>query len=347
MTLKAIKVAVLSGSRRLGLFSAVGRSQWRTTRLLVLAYHGISQHDEHLWNPALYMSPEALRRRFELLSRNQCSVLPLAEAMARLARNDLPPRAVVLTFDDGAADFFTQAYPLIKEWGYPVTVYQTSFYSRFNRPVFDVACSYILWKARGRIVGQMDLRTAKTRADAAFHILSASHRDAMSAEDKDDLLHDLARSLSVDVEPIRAGRLLHLMTPDELRAIIRDGADVQLHTHRHRMPVTRELFAREIEDNRSFLRDVGQPNARHFCYPDGRYGPQFLPWLTELGVESATTCVPGLATPLTTRLLCPRLIDSSNLSEVEFEGWLHGLSDVLPRRPVAPSVLPYDVKAWA
>src|SRR5262245_51683810 len=117
MTLKAMKLAVLSSSRRLGLFSAVGRSQWRTPRLLVLAYHGISQQDEHVWNPALYMSPATLHRRLELLSRNQCSVLPLAEAMARLDRNDLPPRAVVLTFDDGAADFFTKAYPIIKEWG--------------------------------------------------------------------------------------------------------------------------------------------------------------------------------------------------------------------------------------
>ena len=347
MGLKAMKVAVLSGSRRLGLFSAVGRSRWRTNRLLVLAYHGISQHDEHLWNPALYMSPDALRRRLELLSQNQCSVLPLGEAMARLARNALPPRAVVITFDDGATDFCSQAYPIVKDWGYPVTVYQTSFYSRFNRPVFDVACSYILWKGRGRVVGTMDLRTASSRADAIFQRLSAAHRDGLSAEDKDAYLDTLAASLNVDIEPMRAGRLLHLMTPDELRAIIRDGADVQLHTHRHRMPVTRELFGREIEDNRSFLREVGQPNARHFCYPDGRHGSRYLPWLSDLGVQSAVTCVAGLATPLTTGLLCPRVVDSSSLSEVEFEGWLHGLSDVLPRRSIAARVLPYDVAALA
>jgi len=347
MSFKAMKVAVLSGSRRLGLFSAVGRSRWRTNRLLVLAYHGISQHDEHLWNPALYMSPDALRRRLELLSQNQCSVLPLAEAMARLARNALPPRAVVITFDDGAADFYTQAYPIVKDWGYPVTVYQTSFYSRFNRPVFDVACSYILWKGRGRVVGKMDLRTEHSRADALFQLLSAAHRDGISASDKDHLLDDLAGSLHVDMEPLRAKRLLHLMTPAELRAVIRDGVDVQLHTHRHRMPPDRDLFFREIVDNRAFLREVGCAETRHFCYPDGRVGPQFLPWLAELGVESAMTCVGGLATSLTTRLLCPRLVDSSSLSDVEFEGWLHGLSDVLPRRPVVARALPYDVKAWA
>src|SRR5262249_7109542 len=243
-------------------------------------------------------------------------------------------------------DFFTAAYPIIKEFGYPVTVYQTSFYSKFNRPVFDVACSYILWKARDRVVAQMDLRTEQSRADALLHILRTAHRDAISAEDKDHLLDDLARSLQVNIDQLRARRLLHLMTPVELRVIIGDGVDVQLHTHRHRMPPNRELFIREIEDNRAFLRELGCTDRRHFCYPDGRFGTQFLPWLTELGIESATTCEPGLATRMSNTLLCPRLIDSYGMSEVEFEGWLHGLSNVLPRRPVPARPLAYDVKAW-
>src|SRR5207249_6912137 len=134
------------------ILSAVGRSSWRTRRLLILGYHGVSQDDEHMWNPALYMSQNALRHRMELLIQNNCSVLPLAEAVARLERNDLPPRAITITFDDGCYDFFTRAYPVIREFRFPVTVYQTSYYSSFNRPVFDVACSYVLWKGAGKNV---------------------------------------------------------------------------------------------------------------------------------------------------------------------------------------------------
>src|ERR1700716_2660509 len=98
MDLKTIKVAVLQNSKRLGLLAAVGRSDWRARRLLILCYHGVSQEDEHLWNPALYMSQDALRRRMELLVRNDCSVLSLCEAVTRLGTNDLPPRSVVITF---------------------------------------------------------------------------------------------------------------------------------------------------------------------------------------------------------------------------------------------------------
>ena len=161
----------------------------------------------------------------------------------------------------------------------------------------------------------------------------------MSAQDKDDLLERLAASLDVNSGLIRAKRLLHLMNPGELNALVHDGVDLQLHTHRHRMPNDRALFRREIEDNRRFLAGIGQPSADHFCYPSGVYGDRFLPWLSDLGVQSATTCDPGLANTKTRTLLLPRLVDSSSLSDVEFEGWLHGVSHGLARRPKHPETI--------
>ena len=73
-------------------------------------------------------------------------------------------------------------------------------------------------------------------------------------------------------------------------------------------------------------------NATHFCYPSGVHDPAFLPWLEELGVVSATTCQPGIATRASHRLLLPRLLDTSVLSVVEFEGWLAGAASMMPRR---------------
>ena len=348
MGLKAIKRAVLRSSKSIGLFSAVGRSRWRSRRLLILCYHGISQYDEHLWNPALYMSQEALRHRMELIVRNNCSVLSLREALLRLGRNDLPPRSIAITFDDGGYDFFAQAYPVIRQFQFPVTVYQTSYYSSFNRPVFDVACSYVLWKGAGKNLegaaftgtpGLLNLSSEQTRASVCNQIRQTADRNRMSAQDKDDLLERLAASLDVDSGLIRAKRLLHLMNPGELNALVHDGVDLQLHTHRHRMPNDRALFRREIEDNRRFLAGIGQPSADHFCYPSGVYGDRFLPWLSDLGVQSATTCDPGLANTKTRTLLLPRLVDSSSLSDVEFEGWLHGVSHGLARRPKRPGII--------
>jgi peptidoglycan/xylan/chitin deacetylase (PgdA/CDA1 family) len=108
--------------------------------------------------------------------------------------------------------------------------------------------------------------------------------------------------------------------------------DIQLHTHRHRTPRDRDLFLREIEDNRNHIRDLTGKTATHFCYPSGDYDPAFLPWLKEAGIVSATTCDTGLASPHSDPLLLPRMLDVSSLSSVEFEGWLTGISAAFPRR---------------
>jgi peptidoglycan/xylan/chitin deacetylase (PgdA/CDA1 family) len=111
---------------------------------------------------------------------------------------------------------------------------------------------------------------------------------------------------------------------------------VQLHTHRHRAPKDHTLFIREIEDNRKSIQSMTGKSATHFCYPSGDYDRAFLPWLETCGVVSATTCEVGFASRDSHPLLLPRLLDNPALSEIEFEGWLTGVSAVLPRRRVPP-----------
>ena len=99
--------------------------------------------------------------------QTRCAVLPLGEAVERLYRNDLPDRAVALTFDDGFADFYHRAFPIISEFGFPVTLYLTTFYSYYNRPVFDVVCSYLLWRGRARTLNAKDFIGEDVRVNLA------------------------------------------------------------------------------------------------------------------------------------------------------------------------------------
>ena len=145
--LKTAKKLTLLGARSLGIYSRFRRSAWRTQRLLILGYHGFSQMDEHLWRPGLFMPPSMFVRRLESISRMGCTVLPLDEALTRLQTNSLPAMSVVLTFDDGFYNYYNVAHPVLRRFGFPSTVYQTSFYSVWNRPIFNLACSYLLWRA--------------------------------------------------------------------------------------------------------------------------------------------------------------------------------------------------------
>jgi peptidoglycan/xylan/chitin deacetylase (PgdA/CDA1 family) len=144
-------------------------------------------------------------------------------------------------------------------------------------------------------------------------------------------------TLGLDYDDLVRRRILRLLTPGEVTALSAAGVDFQLHTHRHRTPIDETLFRREIDDNRRLLRELTGRTANHFCYPSGVYEPEFLPWLRDSGVVSATTCDTGIASPATDPLLLPRLIDTMNLSAVEFESWVSGAGAFLPLRPHHPT----------
>jgi len=348
--LKRLKRGTLGAARMAGVLGFTRETSWRQCRLLILGYHGVSAADEHLWDGELYIPPELLRERFTILRDGGYRVLPLGEAVERLYNGSLPPRAVALTFDDGAADFHSVALPLLEEFGFPATVYLTSYYCRFQRPVFNTVLRYIFWKSRDRSIETSGLTASGERfslatltgREAAFTaILRHCTERRLSGGDKDRIVAEAALRLGFDYGDLLRRRLLFLMSPDEVAGLPRDLVDVQLHTHRHRVPLESEAFEREIIENRHIIRELTcAPAATHFCYPSGVTNSSFPGWLRGLGVTSATTCFPGIASAASDQLLLPRIIDTVNTSSLEFESWLTGASAFLPRRAVranAPS----------
>ena len=349
--LKTLKRGTLRLLKNAGLFGIARNSEWRRQRLLILCYHGISIADEHEWDWAYYISPALFEQRLRMLRDGGYTVLGLGDAVERLYSRTLPPRSVVLTFDDGLADFNLRARPLLEKYGFPATVYLSTYYCFDNKPVFPMFCSYVLWKARGRgsvaasdVLGEdfanhWDLTTGAGREGANRQIVQYAGEHNLSADARDQLARRLARVLGVEYDDLVRRRILHLMTPYEVSEVARAGFDIQLHTHRHRTPNERALFVREIVDNRKHIAELAGGESAHFCYPSGVTRPEFLPWLAETGVVSATTCETGMATPDTEALLLPRVIDTANLDAVEFEGWLTGVGALLPKRHYeAPAV---------
>jgi peptidoglycan/xylan/chitin deacetylase (PgdA/CDA1 family) len=347
--LKPAKLLALRVGKSIGVFDALRRSHWRKNQLLILAYHGISSNDEHLWDPELYITPEYFRRRMQALKDFGCEVLPLAAALERLWNKTLPTCSVVLTFDDGGCDFYLQAFPILREFGWPATVYLTSYYSQYNRPVFDVMCSYLFWKGRDRVLEmnglmggsvKFELRSESERAAAVRSIRTFARRERFSAREKDKLLSSIAERLGVDYQAILEKRILHLLSAEELAGLVSAGVDIQLHTHRHHAPKTRDAFLVEVEQNRSFISRFTE-SPRHFSYPHGLYDTCYDDWLSACDVASATTCEPGLATSHSNPYKLPRLVDTSSIGLIELEGWISGFSKFLPRkRTQVPPLIP-------
>ncbi len=324
-----------------GLFVRAGRSRWRHDRLLILGYHGLAQYDEHLWKPDLFITAELFESRLRFLRNNGFNILPLDIALSQLRAGTLPERSVCLTFDDGYVDFHRIAHPLLRIYRAPATVYLTTYYCERNLPIPGITAAYMLWMSpqfSGPLktlpsFGEVNLRSTdqRRRVSTAVGVFINDDR-TMSPAVKHELLGALADELGFDLATLHQRRLMHLMSPDEIGCVAREGVDIQLHSHRHWVPEDEILVRREILENRERIEAITGRPAVHFCYPSGVHYPELLGWLRKLDIRSATTCESGLAAATDDPLMLPRFLDHSRVTQTEFEAWATGALRAFPHR---------------
>ncbi|MBK7324192.1 MAG: polysaccharide deacetylase family protein [Candidatus Microthrix sp.] len=124
--MSAVKTRAAQGARTALKWAAMaGDTVLSTEGIVVLAYHRIDGGGSSQMN----LPPERFRGQLTDLAEN-FRVVSLDAALAELARVGAPTSpdvagrpTVVLTFDDGTADFATNALPVLEEFGLPATLY--------------------------------------------------------------------------------------------------------------------------------------------------------------------------------------------------------------------------------
>ncbi len=100
-------------------------------RIPILMYHSISDADENGVHPYFRTttSPAVFAEQMRFLHDNGYSVIGLNEAVSILHSGaerqslNVDKKYVVLTFDDGFRDFYAAAFPVLKNFGFPATVF--------------------------------------------------------------------------------------------------------------------------------------------------------------------------------------------------------------------------------
>jgi peptidoglycan/xylan/chitin deacetylase (PgdA/CDA1 family) len=327
----------------IGLFRLSRRITRRGMR--ILCYHGFSLVDESDFGPTTFMSLSTFRKRLEFLRRKNFPVLMLGEALDLLGRGTLPDETVVITIDDGFFSVYRCAYPLLGEFSFPFTLYITSYYAIKKSPIFRLVIQYMMWKTEKQEIdlgglglgdgGRMSIRTQREKREVMFRIIRYGEID-LDEPGRCELAEKLAERFGVDYKQIVEERILSIVNRDEIAEMVIDGVDIQLHTHRHNLPLDKNDMRAELDENRSFLEPITKKRLVHFCYPSGYWNEQHLPWLSEAGIESAVTCKDGLNYPETPRLLLNRFLDSERVSSIEFEAALCGFTEVV--RNISSSV---------
>lgn len=237
-------------------------------------------------------------------------VLPLDEAVQRLRQGQLPPRAAAITFDDGYADNFTQAFPLLREQGLCATFFIADGFldggSMWNDVVIEAVKQC---PAQELDLARIGLGRYRLENPPARHACILALLDQLKYL-PEALRKDTADAIA-DIAGVAIPDTL-MMTSDQVRALVAGGMQIGSHTSHH--PILAQSSPRlrdaEIAGSKARLEGITGNRVSLFAYPNGKPGADFGPGDVEavrrLGFDAAFTTAPGVGRVSSDLMQLPR-----------------------------------------
>ncbi len=275
--------------------------------LSILIYHRVLP-DYDPMRPT-EITAEAFEKQMSLLSR-LFNVIPLSTAITQLQQNSLPPQAVCITFDDGYADNYTTALPILKKYDFNATFFIASGF-------LDGGCMWndtIIETMRSAPTNQLELK--KINFDnVSLTSINQRHNAAQQLISKLKYLPHSQRTdfveQIVDAAKVSVPNNLMLST-EELRKLSDSGMTIGGHTVSH--PILTSLTDGEVEkeivDGKQRLEAIIGSPIKLFAYPNGMPGQDFNLNHSEIvktaGFDAAVSTQWGVSTGKTNLYQLPR-----------------------------------------
>lgn len=240
--------------------------------LRCVVFHNISQKPSPFTaGTSVDTTPEEFEAKLKFLSRHY-SPVRLEDVLADPAGRRLPPRAILVTFDDAYASVAAIAAPLCARYRVPAVFFVNAAFLDNPGLAPDNLVCYVANEMGMKPVNEAARQVRGERSPALgslsevfsvlFPVLSLYERQAF--------LDVLARVARVDSARLAAGAGLYL-TRKQLAGLASQNLEIGNHTHSHvhcRCLMTGEL-GREIDSNRAELEAVCGRPVRSFSVPYG------------------------------------------------------------------------------
>lgn len=241
----------------------------KTRNFQILVYHRVGEASHYVVD----LVPVPLfERQMELLSL-RFNILPLTELVERSGRGDLPMNALAVTFDDGYRDNYEYAYPILKKFKIPATIFlATGCIGTSGMPWHERVFSFFrTFSGKSiRFGGEShDMSEPHRKSDLLVRMINRM-RD-MDPPSRDLLIDEI---LSLNPNPDYAAIKRTMMNWDEIREMVGGGIEIGAHTVNHPIlsRISRSEAAKEIAESKNQVeRQIGRV-IHSFAYPNGQRG---------------------------------------------------------------------------
>jgi peptidoglycan/xylan/chitin deacetylase (PgdA/CDA1 family) len=283
-------------------YSPKGQCVWpyikprRNANIQFLAYHRVSDASDSFLPP---MSITMFETQMTYLATHY-NVLNLDEAVERIKAQDVPDDAVVVTFDDGYADNYIHAFPILKRLSLPATIFLSTdvigtgrvlwhdqVFSALSKSKVPLIEGFPENESRFSLETLQDKRRAQDSISLYFRSLDVPRR-----------CHEINRlfgllDFSMNLETSRV-----YLDWSEVKAMHSHGIGFGSHTVTHPiLSLLSEAEAREeVLESKRFMENMLGVRVKAFAYPSGRsqdFSETTKALLRESGYEYAVSMIHG------------------------------------------------------
>jgi peptidoglycan/xylan/chitin deacetylase (PgdA/CDA1 family) len=287
---KEVSTTLLGNSGFLTFYSFL-RSRFTKYHLGILAYHSVcGQYDED--KP---LTPSQFEEQIRYLCHHY-EIITLDTLVSLLNEGKTPPRkTVVLTFDDGYKDNYIYAYPILKKYGAPATIFLATSFVDNKRVPWQWQLKYVIEntsKKELEIKGLGYFRLDSSYSRKQIFLDMREKLKKLTEEGKDRILEDILVLCGVKL-PTSWGEMF--LSWEEIKEMSQGGIDFGSHTVNHIIltNVPLKIAEREITQSKREIEEKIGKEVRHFAYPNGNYNDEIIKLVKRAGYLSAVTFGPS------------------------------------------------------
>jgi peptidoglycan/xylan/chitin deacetylase (PgdA/CDA1 family) len=264
--------------------------QGARSRLSVLVFHRVLPEPDPLFPGEMHTS------RFNAVCgwlQSWFNVLPLDEAVIRMANGSLPARSACITFDDGYADNYQVALPILQRHGLTATFFiATGFLDggcMWNDAVIESVrrSKQVVLDLSDLNLGQHPIGAWNEKQAAIGSLLSQIKYRSVNERQR------LATCIGARAQ-VRPPLDL-MLTSVEVRGMQQSGMQIGAHTVSH--PILARLASeeawQEIQVSKMTLEEILNQPVRLMAYPNGKPGEDFtlhhVEMVRSLGFDAAVS----------------------------------------------------------
>jgi peptidoglycan/xylan/chitin deacetylase (PgdA/CDA1 family) len=232
----------------------------------ILIYHRVNDDNDPFFGG---IPVKVFENQMEILYK-YFNVYPLGELVERMINNDLPWNAIAITFDDGYKDNYDKAYPILKKYNLPATIFLTSGPIESKIPIWHdlVFDAFRRTNAKSIFLDGKDypLHSVPEKIIVMNKVLQNLRK--CNIQERDKLIQQIIFSLRV---PEVTSVIEEMLSWQDIKEMFRNNITFGAHTVTH--PILTQLSLTEAIDeimtSKCMIEKRLGTTIKLFAYPNG------------------------------------------------------------------------------